>query len=131
MSASDWKNLPGGAAESLPPVTAVPSGSPETRPFPATPTAGVVTQGGCQVCGRGPAQWFTVRRHVGMLLLQKFYKANALLCRDHAIPVVKEYLGKTLVQGWWGVISFFVNFVVVGQDLGQLVKAKKMPAPQG
>ena len=51
-----------------------------------------------------------------MLLLQKLYKANALLCRDHAIPVVKEYLGKTLVQGWWGVISFFVNFVVVGQD---------------
>src|SRR5207248_3361976 len=104
VDSAQWKNVPGAGIEEPP---------PETRPFPAAPTAGVVTQGGCQVCGRGAAQWFTVRRHVGMLLLQKIYKANALLCIDNAIRVVKQDLEKTLVQRGWGDSICFVNIVEV------------------
>ncbi|HEY2802722.1 MAG TPA: hypothetical protein VGJ67_02240 [Actinomycetota bacterium] len=70
-----------------------------------------------------------MRRHVGMLFLQKFYKAKVCLCRDHAELVIKEYLAKTLAQGWWGIISFFVNIGVVAQDLAELRKARKMAAP--
>ncbi len=125
LGSSDWKNLPPGAAPAPAPV-------PEVRAFPAAPPApgtSTETLAGCQLCGRGPAQWFTVRRHVGMLFLQKFYKANACLCRDHAEPLIKEYLSKTLAQGWWGIISFFVNISVVAQDLAELRKARKMAPP--
>jgi hypothetical protein len=39
----------------------------------------------CKFCGRSPAERFVIRRHVGMLLLQKFVKIDAMLCREHAI----------------------------------------------
>ncbi|MDP9330019.1 MAG: hypothetical protein M3P11_05190 [Actinomycetota bacterium] len=83
----------------------------------------------CQICGRAPAQQFKIRRHVGMLFLQRFVRLNAPLCRDHAIELSKEYLKKTLVQGWWGVVSFFVNWIDVAVDLSALSKAKKMAPP--
>jgi hypothetical protein len=72
---------------------------------------------------------FVVRRHVGMLIMQKFIKFRGSLCRDHAQLLIKDYLNKTLVQGWWGLISFFVNFFVIASDLAALSKANKMPAP--
>jgi hypothetical protein len=93
-------------------------------------TESVSTPLTCRVCGRSPAQEFTVRRHVGMIILQKFVKFRGPLCRDHAQELTHHYLQKTLVQGWWGYISFFVNFFVIATDLSALSKAKKMPAPE-
>jgi hypothetical protein len=83
----------------------------------------------CQVCGRGPAELFTIKRHVGMIIFQKFHKLRAPLCREHALSISKEWLGKTLVQGWWGIISFFVNFFSVFTDLRAISQAKKMQPP--
>src|SRR5438094_154715 len=83
----------------------------------------------CKICGRAPAQPFKIRRHVGMVLMQRFVRFNAPLCRDHGIELSKDYLKKTLVQGWWGVVSFFVNWVDVAVDLSALSKAKKMAPP--
>jgi hypothetical protein len=40
-------------------------------------------------------------------------------------------LTRTLVQGWWGIVSFFVNFVAVGTDIAALRKASKLGEPQG
>ena len=83
----------------------------------------------CKLCSRGPAQVFTFRRHVGMLILQKFYKVEAPLCREHALALGKQYLSKTLVLGWWGVTSLFFNFGAVFTDLTGLRRAKEMPLP--
>jgi len=85
----------------------------------------------CQVCGRTPAAQLTLRRHVGMLIMQKFFRAKPTLCRDHGRQVAKQWLTKTLVQGWWGIVSFFVNFVAVGTDIAALRKASKLGEPQG
>lgn len=85
----------------------------------------------CQVCGRQPAAEITVRRHVGMIVLQRFVRFQGNLCRDHGIAVANDFLGKTLVQGWWGLISFFVNFYAIATDVAALSKAKKLPAPMG
>jgi hypothetical protein len=84
----------------------------------------------CRACGRAPAQEFTIRRHVGMIILQKFVKFRGALCRDHAQQLTHEYLQRTLVQGWWGLISVFVNLFVIATDVAALSKAKKMPAPE-
>lgn len=91
------------------------------------PAAGALR---CRVCGRGPARDFVIRRHVGMLLMQRFVKLRAPLCREHGVQLAKQYLGKTLVQGWWGYISFFVNWFVLVTDLVVLSQAKKLPEPQ-
>jgi hypothetical protein len=85
----------------------------------------------CQVCGRQPAAEITVRRHVGMIILQRFVRFRGTLCRDHGIVVANDFLRKTLIQGWWGLISFFVNFFAIATDLSALSKAKKLAAPTG
>ena len=36
----------------------------------------------CQICGRSPAAQVKLRRHVGMLLMQRFVRARPTLCRD-------------------------------------------------
>lgn len=84
----------------------------------------------CRVCGRGPARNMVIRRHVGMILMQRFVKLQAPLCREHGVELTKKYLGKTLIEGWWGYISFFVNWFVVVTDLVALSQAKKLPAPE-
>jgi len=83
----------------------------------------------CRVCGRGPARELVIRRHVGMIVMQRFVKARAVLCRDHGVQLTKQYLKKTLVEGWWGYISFFVNWFVVATDLIALSHAKKLAEP--
>jgi hypothetical protein len=83
----------------------------------------------CQVCGRRPAAQLKVRRHVGMILMQRFVSARPTLCREHGVAIAKEFLRKTLVQGWWGLISFFVNFYAVYTDLLALSKARKLGPP--
>lgn len=72
-----------------------------------------------------------VRRHVGMIVLQKFYKAEGSFCRDHGTELSKDYLLKTLAFGWWGMISFFVNFFAVYTDIVALRKASKLAPPVG
>ena len=89
-----------------------------TEPFPA-----------CEVCGRGPAAQLTLRRHVGMVIFQRFYKYKGPLCRDHGVENAREWLRLTAVQGWWGIVSFFVNFYAVLTDVIALRKAKTLPPP--
>jgi hypothetical protein len=83
----------------------------------------------CQLCRREPAQEVTLRRQVGMLILMRTYKFKGWLCREHALEHGNDWLKKTLVLGWWGFFSFFVNFFVIGTDLLALSRAKKMAPP--
>lgn len=82
----------------------------------------------CFVCGGAPAQSHAVRRHVGMLIMQKFYKVNDPLCRNCGLSLTRQWTAKTLVQGWWGVFSmFFNNFVLVANGVAALNFRKMAP----
>ena len=83
----------------------------------------------CALCGAQPAAAITVRRHVGMLIMQRFYKIKAPLCRQHGRDLAAKWLGKTLIQGWWGYISFVVNFFAVGTDIVALVRYSRLAPP--
>jgi hypothetical protein len=87
------------------------------------------TAGACYFCGRYPAQVFSVRRHVGMLVVQRFIKLRQALCRDHAREITKAFTLKTLWQGWWGYISFFVNWFVLAANATVFLRANRMSAP--
>ena len=84
----------------------------------------------CQLCGWEPARWLTIRRHVGMLLMQKFVKLQAPLCRECGQKKLVEYTTQTLWQGWWGYISFFVNWFVLVSNLFAWLKLRSMPRRQ-
>ncbi len=75
----------------------------------------------CESCGRQPARRVTVRRHVGLLFLQRFVTVNAVACRTCGRRLVSDFTLRTLVQGWWGAISFFFNwFVLAGNAFAWL-----------
>jgi hypothetical protein len=83
----------------------------------------------CSVCGAAPAAAISIRRHVGMILLQKFVKLRTPLCRDCGKQAVKEFTLQTLWQGWWGYISFFVNWFVLAANLVAFLRFRKLGAP--
>ena len=66
-----------------------------------------------------------------MLFLQKFIKIEPTLCRDCGTRTVMQYTGRTLVQGWWGLVSLFIaNPFTIVMNLVALVQAKQLPPPQ-
>jgi hypothetical protein len=85
----------------------------------------------CESCGRGPARRLVIRRHVGMLYLQKFVKIEPTLCRECGTRTIMRYTGRTLVQGWWGLISLVIaNPFTIVMNLVALVQARRLPPPQ-
>jgi len=85
----------------------------------------------CVRCGLTPTRALPIRRHVGMVLAQQFVKVQQPLCRDHGREMTKQFLGKTMAQGWWGIISFFVNFWVIARDIVVLVAYGALAPPTG
>jgi len=66
-----------------------------------------------------------------MLIVQRFYKANAPLCRQHGKELAAKWLGLTLVHGWWGYIGFFINFFDVGTDVVAMIRFSRLRPPFG
>jgi hypothetical protein len=89
-----------------------------------------VTTAACHICRSSPAKTFPIRRHVGMVFMQRFVKLRMPMCRSHNLRYVGDYLGKTLWQGWWGYISFWVNIFVIVADLIVLGLVLAMPKPE-
>ena len=83
----------------------------------------------CQFCGRSPARELVIRRHVGMLVVQRFYKAQVYACRNCGGAMVKSWTLRTLVQGWWGYISFFANLFTLAMNAVAAIKIAKLASP--
>jgi len=81
-----------------------------THPFGETAAAV------CDSCGRTPARSITVRRHVGLLVMQRFVSTKVTACRPCGHGLIRSYTGRTLWQGWWGAISFFFNWFVLATN---------------
>ena len=86
---------------------------------------------GCVVCSRLPAVAIPVRRQVGLVFVRQTAHSSAALCREHGMKRARSFLVRTLIQGWWGIISFFVNFIAISTDLAAMSQYKRLPPPQG
>ena len=56
----------------------------------------------CKVCGRGPAQEFKLRRHIGMIVMQRFVWFKGPLCRDHGIEMSQITCSRRSFRGGGG-----------------------------
>jgi hypothetical protein len=72
----------------------------------------------------------TIRRHVGMIFLQKFFKLRRPLCRTCGMKMLRSFTLKTPWQGWWGYISFFVNWFVLATNLGAYLQLRGLAQPR-
>ncbi len=66
-----------------------------------------------------------------MVLARRTLTARGPFCRDCGRNVGRSYLDKTLILGWWGVLSFFFNFAHIFTDAGALEKLRSLPEPSG
>jgi hypothetical protein len=83
----------------------------------------------CQVCGRRPTTLIAVSRNLGLIVLRRYWTYQAPLCREHGTQLAANWLLATLLMGWWGVISFFMNFGAVAKDVGALRAARRLALP--
>jgi hypothetical protein len=90
----------------------------------------IPVEAACAGCGSQPAVAVTIRRHVGMIFLQRFFKLRRPLCRDCGTKLLKSFTLKTLWQGWWGYISFFVNWFVLAANLAAYLKIRALAQPR-
>jgi hypothetical protein len=84
----------------------------------------------CAFCGSEPARVVSIRRHVGMLILQQFVKVRRPVCRDCGMKLLKSFTLRTLWQGWWGYISFFVNWFVLAANLASYLSVRGLAQPR-
>jgi hypothetical protein len=89
----------------------------------------------CRQCGCGPAADVTFRGHRGMILLMQFLSAPGPFCRDCGIATFRTMTSRTLVQGWWGFLSFFITPFILLINLIRVRKVSRlappMPHPDG
>ncbi len=78
-----------------------------------------------------PAKEIPVRRQIGMLFVRSTVYSSALLCREHGVKYARWFLIRTCIQGWWGVISFFVNFIAIATDLAAIAQYRRLAPPEG
>lgn len=83
----------------------------------------------CDSCGRSPARPITVRRHVGLLVLQQFVTVKVTACRSCGRSLIGRFTARTLWQGWWGIISFFFNWFVLAANAVAWRRLGSLAAP--
>ena len=84
---------------------------------------------GCDKCGAEPARVITTCKHLGMIFFGKTWRRQLLLCRRHAQSTLAGDLMFGLILGWWGVLSIFINFGCVAQQIATMTSLKSLAAP--
>lgn len=84
----------------------------------------------CYICGRGPTAVLSVSRGLGMILARREWTYEAPLCRDHGTAIARNWLVATALMGWWGIVSFFVNWLSIAKDVRAWLAARRL-APAG
>ena len=79
------------------------------KPAPSEPPADPTNTDGCMICGSTPANHVVFRRQQGMLYRRRIWRVEGTVCRDCGRSVGRDWQSRTLIAGWWGMISLFVN----------------------
>jgi hypothetical protein len=87
----------------------------------------------CQSCGvEAPTRKVFFVQHIGAIVMFFHKRVGGLFCRNCVNKYFSEYFFKTLVLGWWGVISVFATPVVLIIDIVNYFRAWSLaPVPPG
>lgn len=93
------------------------------------PTPPPVQQIHCRFCGSTPGKVATVHAHRGMVFVMQFRTLKGPFCRDCGIATVRRMSAETLLQGWWGIASFFITPIILLINVVRRIQFGQMPAP--
>ena len=106
-----------------------------TSPYPADPAYPAVDayvnppvqapEPQCRFCGCVPAVYTKFRGHRGMIVLMQYLSLEGPFCRNCGLATFRRMTSHTLIQGWYGYVSFVVTPVTV---LINLVRSRKVLA---
>jgi len=83
----------------------------------------------CQVCEGSPAVPVRLLGHQGMIILYRQLTYRGTFCRDCGLSVFRTVMNRTLLVGWWGIISFFLNIYAIIVNLVAWTKLRALPEP--
>jgi hypothetical protein len=111
-------------------VRAIEKGVPAERFVPMSPLgkAGELT---CQVCGRAPAVAVRLQCVTGMIVLYSIRSESQVLCRDCGIARFRQVSAESMLVGWWGLIAYFANLVVLVGNYLQRRRLARLHTPYG
>lgn len=84
---------------------------------------------GCQLCGWKPTTKVSLRRQVGLVLTRRVESIEGGLCKGCGEAVYRSMTNRTLLTGWWGLVSFFANFLYLGRNLVTGRRLRQLDAP--
>ncbi|WP_327067984.1 LppU/SCO3897 family protein [Kitasatospora sp. NBC_01302] len=83
----------------------------------------------CRVCGGFPAVDVTVRGHQGVIVLWKFPSRPGPYCQVCGTATVREMAQRTLVRGWWAVLSPLFTLITLLRTRAAYQKIRQLPPP--
>lgn len=87
-------------------------------------------QGECELCGCAPAALFRYQHQVAYLFAAQLHGIQLELCSHCSLALGRSSQNRTLLLGWWGVLSFFRNLGIVFTNAAALRSANLMPRPK-
>ena len=87
----------------------------------------VKASGYCQSClANAPTEKVTFRQNIGAIVLRFTKKIEGELCADCIEKNFWEMTGKTLLFGWFGVISFITSPFILGGNLVNYLSTRRL-----
>ena len=83
----------------------------------------------CEMCGHSPAYEATLRQNTGLILFRTHATYNIRACRGCGLFFSREIQNRTLLRGWWGIISFFSNVAAVFNNADAIKKFDALDDP--
>src|SRR5215217_369072 len=107
--------------------------APTAQPDAGSPWALPAQPPGCQFCGSVPATDMTLHQGIGMLLVRRTKTFRARVCRDCGIALFRRMQSRTLLTGWWGLISLFINLGTIWSNyqVSRNLQTLDEPRPPG
>ena len=83
----------------------------------------------CTVCGATPAVEAEFRRNTGLFIMFRTETFGGRHCRECGIARFRDTTNHTLFAGWWGLISFVLNWVFLALNVASWRKVAALPTP--
>jgi hypothetical protein len=81
----------------------------------------------CQSCGAiGETKYVELYQNIGVLVMRLHKSIKGRLCKNCIDHYFWEFTGKTIILGWWGVISFIVTPIFLINNLFRYVTSISM-----
>ncbi len=105
------------------------SASPASSSYQSGPVARPRRDDECIMCGSHPVATVTLRQATGKVIWWVRRQMTAPLCRDCGMAEFRDLQNRTMLTGWWGVISFFANCLFVLSNSGAALKLRNLEPP--